>query len=168
MLIISSHVTDLPSRASALAEWPGPHLAVLHPGHRLTEAELDALEATFVLYDLADHEPCQLSMLRTILLHAAARGWVPEGPFLFAAGDLSAEAIADLATEAEENPGMMRFDGAADEAALAEGETDVSLLLLGQEAAETPLIMTFFRNMEPDLSAVHTRASLDLLQEHLG
>lgn len=168
MLIISNQVSDLAARAPTLAQWPGPHLAVLHPGHGLSEGELTTLEKTFVLYDMADHEPCHLSLLRVVLLHAAARGWAPEGPFLFAAGDLSADAMADLMAEVHENPGLMRYEGAADDAALADGEADVSLLLLGQQVTETALVMTFFRNMEPDLSAVHTRASLDMLQEHVG
>lgn len=168
MLIISNHVTDLSTRAAVLAEWPGPHLAILHPGHGMSEAELTALEEAFVLYDLTDNEPCQLSLLRAVVLHAEARGWAPAGRFLFISGDVSEDDLPALATEADNDPGMMRYEGAADAEALAAGETDLKLLLLGYDAAESPLIMMFFRNMEPDLSVAHTRASLDLLQEHLG
>ena len=168
MLIVSSHIADLSARAPVLAEWPGPHLAILHPGHGLSEPELTALEETFILYDLADEEPCQLSLLRVVLLHAEARGWAPEGPILLVSGEVGQDELSALALEADNDPGMMRYEGAADEDALASGEAELVLLLLGRHVTETPLVMTFFRNMEPDLSAAHTRTSLDLLQEHLG
>ncbi|MGB0410403.1 MAG: hypothetical protein ACPGFA_02345 [Pikeienuella sp.] len=167
MLIITSDFSDLPERAAHLAAWPGPHLLALHPGHGLSPSTLDELEKTFVLYDLADRETCMLSMIRTILLHADARGWSITGPFLFASHNQTDEQITALAAHAQANLGTMRFEGAADEGAIAAGETDLTLLLLGAEVSENPLIMTFFRNMEPDLAPEHTRTSLNLLQEHL-
>lgn len=167
MLIITSDLADITRRAPMLAKWPGPHLAALHPGHEIPEDDLATLEETFALYDLADRVSCNLNLLRTIILHAAARGWPPKGPFLFVSGDVDDATIAALAREAVAAPLMMRFEGAEDPTALAAGEADLALLLMGEDAGESPLIMMFFGNMEPDLGPEHTRASLNLLKEHL-
>lgn len=167
MLIVTSDYANLVARAPGLANWPGPRFAALHPGHGIPEEGLRTLQETFVLYDLADRVTCNLNLLRTMILHAAARGWQPAGPLLFVSGDVGGAEMTALAKEVVASPLMMRFEGAEDAAALADGAPDLSLLLLGKDAAESPLIMMFFGNMEPDLGPEHTRASLNMLKEHL-
>ena len=167
MLIVTSHLRDLPGRAGALAQWPGPHLLVLHPGHDLTDTDLNDLEQVFFIYDLADEEPCNLSILRTVLLHSAARSRAPDGPFLFVHDNLTGKDMTRLLRETRGAGGLLRYEGADTADDIADGAHDLTLLLMSADVAENPLVMTFFRNMEPDLGPEHSRASLDMLQEHI-
>lgn len=156
MLIVDCENPDFGAACDILSDWSGPRCLLRRKGVALpASADDDALVFEFI------SEPSSvLVALRSLFLRLERHVARPGHALIFLGLQATPDICARLAADNPPPPWKIAWTLAAET-----GELET--LVLGEEVVRNPLFYTYFRNMDPALTAIYTGPSLELMTTHL-